>query len=300
MPVPMIPTLFRSLLFLLLATFLYGAGTTEKPRKSFLWELNHGTKKIYLLGSIHVAKQDLFPLKQPIEAAYHHADAIAVEVDLNKASRIMPLLLQQHAFLPPEKSVADIVSPDTTALLQKHLKKIRLDFERVKQMKPWYLSILISNISLERIGARSYLGIDQYFTSRAYRDRKEIVELEGAAAQLQMLDSLPFSEQEYLMRSAILDDARMETVFGEMVTLWRNGDIQGLATFFEEELAGYPELKAFNHKLITQRNKTLTEKIVELMQRNETLLVIIGAAHFTGPDGIIKRLEKRGFAPVQQ
>jgi uncharacterized protein YbaP (TraB family) len=294
------PPLFKSLLLLLLTTLLYSAGTTQQTEKSFLWELTYGTKRVYLLGSIHVARQDLFPLKHPIETAYNSADAIAVEVDLDKATHIMPLLLQQHAFLPPEKSITDIISPDSTALLQKHLKKIHLDFERLKQMKPWYLSILISNISLERIGARSYLGIDQYFTSRAYRDGKEVVELEGAAAQLRMLDSLPFEEQEYLMRSSILDDARMETVFEEMVRLWRQGDIKGLAAFFEEELAGYPELKAFNQKLITQRNKTLTEKIVELMQRNDTLLIIIGAAHFTGKDGIIKRLEKRGFTPVQQ
>lgn len=295
-----LPLFIKPLLLLLLSTLLYGAGTTQRAEKSFLWELSRDDKRVYLLGSIHVAKQDLFPLKQTIEAAYRDADVIAVEVDLTKAAHIMPLLLQQHAFLAPEESIGSIISPDSTVLLKKHLRKIHLDYEQVKGMKPWYLSILISNISLERIGARSYLGIDQYFTSRAYRDDKEIVELEGAEKQLLLLDSLPYPEQEYLMRSAILDDARMETVFEQMVTLWHRGDIQGLHAFFEAELSGYPELKAFNHKLITERNRTLTEQIVELMKGDKTLLVIIGAAHFTGEDGIIKRLEKKGYTLIQR
>jgi len=288
------------LLLLLLALGLNGAGTTQPQEKSFLWEMTQGDKKLYLLGSIHVAKQDLFPLKHSIETAYKDAEAIAVEVDLNKAARVMPLLLQQHAFLPPEQQVADLISPESNALLIKHMGQIHIDYDRISGMKPWYLSILISNISLERIGARSYLGIDHYFTTRAYGDKKEIIELEGADKQLRMLDALPYSEQEYLLRSAILDDARMETVFGEMVTLWRKGDLEGLHEFFETELTEYPELKAFNNSLITQRNQFFVEEIVRLLNGKKRVLVIIGAAHFTGQQGIVSELKKRGFRLIQR
>lgn len=294
-----IPLLLRTLLLFLLTLTLYGAGTTQPNEKSFLWELKQGDRHLYLLGSIHVAKQELFPLKASIETAYNRADTIAVEVDLNKASRIMPLLLQQHAFLPPEQQIDDIVSPGTNSLLIRHLKQVRLEYKRIRQMKPWYISILISNISLERIGARSYLGIDQYFTSRAYQDKKEVIELEGAAEQLRLMDSLPYAEQEFLMRSSILDDARIKTVFDTMMTLWQKGDVEGLEAFFKSELTEYPELKAFNHRLITRRNKTLTQKILALLEQEETILVIIGAAHFTGEDGIIRRLEKAGYTLVR-
>ena len=290
----------KPFLLFFLALSLYGAGTTQSTEKSFLWELSDGEKQLYLLGSIHVAKQDLFPLKHSIEAAYNNAEAIAVEVDLQKAAGIMPLLLQQHAFLPPEQHVADIISLESNAMLIQHLDTIHIDYDRVSGMKPWYLSILISNISLERIGARSYLGIDQYFTTRAYSDDKDILELEGADRQLKMLDNLPYSEQEYLLRSAILDDARMETVFEEMVTLWRTGDLKGLNDFFEAELTEYPELKAFNHTLITQRNKVFVEKIIRLLEEKKRILVIIGAAHFTGETGIINALKKRGYTLIQR
>ena len=292
--------LFNLLLPLLLALDLYGAGTTQAERKSFLWELYDGEKHLYLLGSIHVAKQDLFPLKQEIEAAYNEAQAIAVEVDLNEAAKIMPLLLQQHAFLPPEKHIADVVSFESNALLINHMKQIRIDYDRISQMKPWYLSILISNISLERIGAKSYLGIDRYFTTRAYRDKKEVIELEGADKQLRMLDELPYSEQEYLMRSAILDDSRMESVFEEMVALWREGDLTGLGLFFESELTEYPELKAFNTSLITRRNRFFADKIIRLLDEKKCILVIIGAAHFTGEDGIVTILKQKGFRLIQR
>ncbi len=292
--------LLAFLLLLGLALSLFGAGTTASKEKAFLWKLQHGDTRLYLLGSIHVAKQELFPLKADIEAAYTAAEGIVVEVDLHKASRIIPVLLQQHAFLAPEKRIADVISPESNRLLQDHLKQVGIEYRRISQMKPWYLSLIISNISLERIGAKSYLGIDQYFTTRAYRDGKEVIELEGAAMQLEVMDSLPFSEQEFLMRSAILDDSRMETVFDEMVNLWLKGDLTGLEGFFKNELTEYPELKAFNRRLIVERNRTLTEKILDLLGSRKTLLVIIGAAHFTGEDGILRRLEEKGYRLVQE
>lgn len=290
---------FKLFLFLWLIFPLYGT-VTKNGNKSFLWEIERGNQHIYLLGSIHVATQDFFPLKKAIEAAYADAQTIIVEVDLNKAAGEMAGLLRHYAFLSPGQSVTDLISRESRTLLENYFKQRHLDGKRLEKMKPWYIAVLIANSSFERIGAKSYLGIDRYFTSQAYRDAKKVVELEGAAMQLAMLDALPLAEQELLLRSSILEDTDMETSFKKMALLWKQGDIEGMDAFMKTELSEYPELHQFNQKLITERNKSLTKKIIALAKKGENLLVIVGAAHFTGETGIIKLLEKEGYTPVQR
>ncbi|MER3328458.1 MAG: TraB/GumN family protein, partial [Candidatus Kapaibacterium sp.] len=43
---------------------------TENTEETFLWKVDDGNSHIFLLGSIHVAKPDMYPLDYRIEEAY--------------------------------------------------------------------------------------------------------------------------------------------------------------------------------------------------------------------------------------
>jgi len=290
----------KLLLFFGLFLSLYGTAQFKNGHNSFLWEMRQDGHTLYLLGSIHIAKQNLFPLAPAIEHAYESADAIAVEVDLNLAARTIPALIQTHAFLPPSTTVREFVSPESFSLLTRHLKSIRQDYTALSHMKPWYLALIISNHSMESIGARSYLGIDHYFIDKAYREKKPVIELEGAAMQIGMMEHLPMKEQEMLMVSAIHEAPDIETTFEAMVDLWNRGDTEAMNVFLDGELKEYPELREFNEGFIRDRNRQLTEKITALFKQKETILVIIGVAHFVGDEGIVRLLEAKGFSLIQR
>ena len=53
------------------------------PGKSFIWKVSSETNSIYLLGSIHLATPELYPLDSCIEDAFALADNLVVEVDLS-------------------------------------------------------------------------------------------------------------------------------------------------------------------------------------------------------------------------
>src|SRR5690625_2205999 len=49
----------------------------------FLWKVENNDTTVYLQGTIHVGTQDFYPLHEKIELAYHEADVIVPEIDMN-------------------------------------------------------------------------------------------------------------------------------------------------------------------------------------------------------------------------
>src|SRR4030042_3960106 len=55
--------------------------TTDVKSKSFIWEISSDSTQVYLLGSVHVASQDLYPLNNSIEDAFNSSTYLVVEVN---------------------------------------------------------------------------------------------------------------------------------------------------------------------------------------------------------------------------
>ena len=62
------------LLSLLLAVRAFAAGGAERPAdKCFMWRVSSDTATVHLLGSVHMAKADLYPMDPAIRAAVRSA-----------------------------------------------------------------------------------------------------------------------------------------------------------------------------------------------------------------------------------
>ena len=51
--------------------------------KNFLWKVRSKTNTVYLLGSVHLSKKEMYPLNKRIEEAFQQSDFLAVEANLN-------------------------------------------------------------------------------------------------------------------------------------------------------------------------------------------------------------------------
>ena len=81
-----------------------------------------------------------------------------------------------------------------------------------------------------------------------------------------------------------------------MITAWRNGDTKSLEQLLSESYAQYPELFRV---LTTDRNRAWLPVITGLLHEDQDYLVIVGALHLVGKDGIIQLLQQQGFQVVQ-
>ena len=65
-----------------------------------------------------------------------------------------------------------------------------------------------------------------------------------------------------------------------------------MRTSFEE----YPGMY---EKFVTDRNKTWAEKLAELAAKDQTCMVVVGAAHLGGKEGLLELLKHKGYSIEQ-
>ncbi|MFO7810263.1 MAG: TraB/GumN family protein [Candidatus Delongbacteria bacterium] len=184
------------LLTVFLAAVILTADITEK-KGNFLWQINDGRDSIaaYLLGSIHIVPDDIYPLSDRIIKAYQHSDHLAVEADINSpdAKKIGQLAMNRGLYTDGS-SLTDELDKDTQTKLT-HLLEYTgiLGIEQAKMMKPWLLAMTLQQLLIVKKGYDPSNGIDMYFLRSAQRSEKNIFELESAEFQLDLISG--FSDQ---------------------------------------------------------------------------------------------------------
>src|SRR6478736_9705683 len=92
--------------------------STNKATKHCLWEVKGKTNTVFLLGSMHAMKDDMYPLAPEIEAAYKQASVLVFETDMKALeSPALAFKLTAKAMYPEDDSLKQHVSPAIYSLL---------------------------------------------------------------------------------------------------------------------------------------------------------------------------------------
>ncbi len=260
----------------------------------FLWQTQSSAATAYLLGSIHVAREDIYPLDERIERAFAASDHLVLEADLDDEVMADSMVkLVEQALLPPGENLFDQIDPELGERLSDELLEVGLSPESMSRFKPWFVTMTLSSKRMEDAGYTGESGIDQHFRQRA-EGNKEILALETVDEQIQLLVSLgDGAQQEDLEMALEHDDAEfMEAVFDE----WQRGETAGLEAEMAEMRREYP--LAFE-AMFTKRNLDMSDGIVELLAKPGTYFVVVGAGHLVGKQSIIDVLQQRGYTLTQ-
>ena len=256
---------------------------------------------MYVLGSIHLAKPELYPLKKPIEVAYNNSDILVVELDPNSqhSMQVIQNSMMTLGMYGPGKSLKSELTPQTYKLLSDYLKTTGLSLDIMQPMRPWTVMLQISMMEMIRLGYDPSLGIDQHFLQKASRDGKTVLEIESAEEQMALLSKDDKQFQDLLLRYTIDEMHEMEPLLNKMFKSWKEGDAKGLASVVNSSLVVDPRLIEIYEVLITKRNYTMTKKIQSYLKTMKNYFVVVGAGHVVGDEGIVNILKKRGFRVTQ-
>jgi uncharacterized protein YbaP (TraB family) len=169
-------------------------------------------------------------------------------------------------------------------------------------MKPWIAAFLIEQMQLEKLGYSLQYGIDYYFAKKT-GDSKEILELESAEFQLDLLNDLSEDVQVLFLESVLNDLDNLDKSMKNIFEYWINGDVEGMNDFIFEEVRkskGKDEkLNQLFDALFDKRNVGMTEKIESYLNDEKTYFIIAGSGHFIGENGIINLLKNKGYEVIQ-
>jgi len=263
-----------------------------------LWRVEGGAGTAYLAGSVHLLPPEAYPLPASFEQAYRRADRLVFETDmgaLNNPATQMQLL--SAATLPAGQTLSERLPADLRKRLESRLKEGNMPLALVDGFRPWFAAVMLEMTLFMNSGYRPDLGLDQHFYDRAHADGKPIESLEPIAGHLEILTGMTEAEQQNFLAATLAELERLEDAPAQLFELWRQGDVKGLEALMLDSRQRYP---GFHERLIASRNRQWVKRIRSMLAEGDVVMVVVGAIHLIGEDGLPARLRAAGFPAVQQ
>jgi len=263
-----------------------------------LWEVRGQHNTVYLLGSVHMLRIADSALPPPILAAYSRSVSLMMELDLNEAGADALLSDEMEAMLLPEgESLSSVLGPELYRAFESRARPLGLEAAVTERFQPWFAALMLQQLALAQSGFEAGAGIDMQMAQRAQADHKPVIALETIAEQLGYFSNLSLQQQLQFLRSTLkgLDTERSD--MAGLVSAWQNGDTEELERLMRKDSQESPELF---RQLTTERNRRWLPKIAALLDDSHDHLVIVGAMHLIGDDGIVQLLRRQGRVVVQQ
>ena len=283
---------------LLTMLWLGAAANVRAEEKSLLWKITKGASSVYILGSIHYLRSENYPLKKAILDAFDTSKKLVLEIDLNATSgEAAQRLMLEKALFRDGTTLPENIGAETYQLAAERATQLGIDMRIFNQMKPWFVAINLIAIKLKALQLDPRRGVDQYLASEAKRRGKPTSGLETLEFQIGLLDQLSKQNQEAMLRETATELDLLDRNIDEIVRSWVDGDEALLAKLL---LAGMVEFPEIHQKVLVERNRRWLPEIEKSLEQASEALIVVGAAHLVGPDGIIEMLKTKGYSVEQK
>ena len=289
---------------------LYDAN--DAGSRGLLWKAVNGDNTLYLLGTIHMDRSNVYPLHKSVRDALDASQVVSFELDLNDQEG-MALLAQLQAD-SDGTTLADHISPELYARVQAAAVSLGMEPNGFDAYKPWALASTFGVLSLQddTTGANA-MAIDVYINAYAVNAGKTIDSVETYAFQGGIFDGLSAEYQEAYLDASLagyegmlkgeaadeaaqaLAQAQQEQI-AAMFDAWKDRDPDALAEVYDKEaiLNSDDEL---NSKLFTERDPGMIAAAAEYLETEgeNTFFLAVGAGHMVDPGGIVSGLKELGY-----
>jgi uncharacterized protein len=286
----------------LLLACVAGAALAAPP-VPLLWKVSDADNSVYLLGSFHLLKADDYPLSSEVDTAFADAKEVVFEIPPEEiGSPALAAQMMQAALRPDGTQLDSQLSPTLATGLRAwttdhaaSLQTMGMDPQSLQMFQPWFVGLVISMVQMTDDGLDPRLGLDQHLAAEAGTHGKPTAGLETGAQQIAFLAGMDHEEQLQFVAESLGEAAQEKEELERLHAAWRNGDAitlwNGMAADMKRH---YPKLYAH---IDVERNDAWVPKIEQRLKApgHDDTLVVVGALHLLGSDGVVEKLRARGY-----
>lgn len=279
------------------------AAAIEAP-VPLLWKVGNGERSVYLLGSFHMLAPADYPLSADVDAAFADAEALLFEMaPAEMESPTLALRMGEAALRIDGSRLDSQLPPETAEKLHAwyaanaaRLQASGMTEQGLQMFEPWFVGLTVGIVGMVDVGLDPALGIDRHFAAAAVAAGKPAAGFETGEQQIAFLDGMDEKEQVQLLEEALAGVQPGSSEVRTLHALWRAGDAaalwDGLAADMRRD---YPELY---RRINVERNDAWLPRIEARLQGpgSDDTLVVVGALHLLGEDGLVEKLRARGHA----
>ena len=279
--------------------------------KGLLWKATNGKNTLYLLGTIHLDRDNVYPLHKSLRDAIDASQTVSFELDFNDQAGLAEFQALQT--YNDGTTLADHISPELYQRVQAQSEAVGMGPNGLDAYKPWALASTFSTLSMaDDTTSANAMAIDLYVNARAVNAGKTIDAVETYAFQGGIFDGLsPEYQETYLDASlALLEMAQggkvdpemeqaaqeQEKMMSSMFAAWKTRDPEAFAEVYDKAsvITSDDEL---NSKLFTERDPGMIKAAASYLETEgeNTFFLAVGAGHMVDPGGIVSGLRELGY-----
>jgi uncharacterized protein len=267
--------------------------------KCCVWRVTDAKAPFYLVGSVHALAKDDYPLPAPYEIVLKEAKRFLFEFDPTRQAEFEKKLEAAARYRPGE-DIRSKIDPELLAWIQQNIATVSGDPRGKKSLviglgngpgyKPWWIAQhLVTKSAYSNVSASP--GLDDYFLVRAQKMRREIAGLESVDEHVAVLGGLSDRDGEIVLRDALTREKNETVQLARMQRAWRTGDTAGL---WASDARFRGEAPWIAERFVDERNRKWLPRIEAELKTSKPTAIVAGALHFSGPNSIVRLLEKRG------
>lgn len=289
----MIERMKRFMAFGLFAIFFVGVFNLNAQKAPLLWKVTSPETKTtsYIFGTYHLVGSDYLKDHELVRNAYDDASTVVVETVLD-SSAIMVVAMKGMML---DHSLKDLVDSADYALLKTELEAVLgMPIEQLSNFKPIMISTMYSLAKAQEATPESFSyggsPIDLYFADEGKRNGKEIIPLETALEQSEILFEGQTVEEQAM---ALVENVKAEVeddLSSEVLDAYMAEDLDRLWKLNEDWDDSMGEMTV----LLDERNKKWIPKLKPVLDTGNAFIAV-GALHLPGKVGVLELLKKEGY-----
>ncbi|NMD37330.1 MAG: TraB/GumN family protein, partial [Christensenellaceae bacterium] len=259
----------KTLLMISLVLMLTMQSSVSENIPSLFYKAEKNGKTIFLLGSIHIGNESMYPLNDIIKNEMDSTDAFVFECNTNNINDIA--MAKALMYLPKHKTLNEYLDTETLTNLNIFCEKSNIDINKFFNLKPWAIySILSLNTAKELLNDSSVdFAVDNHIKNYAINNNKTLYYVETAVEQYQTLDNLSNETQNLILNELIKSNLlSKKSNFDSSINNWpewfKNNNAQGFANAYMADLTN--DMREFNDALLTKRNVNFAAYLDNLVQ----------------------------------
>ena len=275
----------------------------SKPPVPLLWKVSDADNDVYLLGSFHMLKPGDYPLSADVDAAFDDAESLMFELPPDEVlSPELGVAMARSALRKtgtplnsdlPEATAAKLA--DWADANSDQLQAAGLSTMTLQMFDPWFVGLTISVIEMKKAGLDANLGLDMHFIERAQATSKPTAGLETGQEQIAVFQTMSQAEQLQFLEESMSEADGAQGELDKLHDAWRRGDQDvlwdGMAGSMRRD---YPKLY---QRINVARNDAWVPRLQRMLddEASDDTLVVVGALHLLGEDGVIAKLRAKGY-----
>ncbi len=272
-----------------------------KTSKGFFYEINNKGNKIYMLGSIHVGRDWLYPIDDEILNALKSSDKIFMEIDTTNKKEAKKM--EEKLYYQDGGNLKEDLGDELYGRVLRIFKGFGLTEDKLIKLRPW---AVYNTLSIDpRLDApRASFGVESYFVAMSILNKIEIGELESMEFQANLLSNFDQASYIKMIESVTTEIEQngyknINAGVDNMLAAWSTGDRAKMKKILSR--TGDEASEKFNEALLSERDKNMAKKIDAMLKEDgeNTYFILVGAAHLVPENSVTGILKNMGYEVIE-